>query len=255
MSTSTLHYKSFGSGQPFIILHGLFGMLDNWQSFAKKLQDTHQVILVDQRNHGRSFQSEEFNYKVLAQDVIKVMDELELESAVVLGHSMGGKTALQLTHDFPDRISQLIMVDIGLKQYPRGHDAIFDAVLGLDLSEVSTRKEADELLGNSIKNMAIRQFLLKNLHRRTEGGYEWKANFQVLYEQYDNVIAAVVVTNIVKQPTLCIRGTQSGYVSDDDIKDMNDHFAKFQVVDMNAGHWVHAERPTELLEVLRNFLT
>ena len=250
-----LNHKSYGAGEPLIILHGLFGMLDNWQSFARKLQEDYQVILVDQRNHGRSMRSDKFSYAEMAKDIILLMDHLEIEKTSILGHSMGGKTAIQVAYSYPNRIQRLIAVDIVPKQYPRGHDAIFKAIQSVLIKEITNRKQAEEHLSSQIKNVGVRQFLLKNLQRNSDGGFEWKANFDVLYKDYENIVAALEIYKTIKTPTLIIRGTKSQYITDEDLEKLDDVFDNNQFVDLEAGHWVHADKPVELLEVLRTFLT
>jgi len=250
-----LNHKIYGSGEPLIILHGLFGMLDNWQSIARKLQDEYQVILVDQRNHGRSMRSDTFSYDIMAGDLIALMDHLDIEEAHILGHSMGGKTAIQTTLNNPDRIKKLIVVDIAPKSYGRGHDEIFEAIGKVPVDKLDSRKEAEEYLSPHIRNMGVRQFLLKNLHRNADGSYEWKANFDVLYKEYDKMVAALKLDRTIETPCLFIRGTKSSYITDKDIEQLEQRFSNLQIVDIEAGHWVHAERPVELLDALRTFLT
>ncbi|MCL4133004.1 UNVERIFIED_CONTAM: hypothetical protein GTU68_037331 [Idotea baltica] len=230
-------------------------MLDNWQSIARKLQDEYQVILVDQRNHGRSMRSKTFSYEMMADDIIDLMDHLGIQQANILGHSMGGKTAIQTTISYPDRIKKLIVVDIAPKSYKRGHDEIFEAISKVPVSKLSNRKEAEELLSPHIGNMGVRQFLLKNLHRNSDGSYVWKANFEVLYTEYDKMVAALNIESTIETPSLFIRGTKSSYISDNDWMEIEMIFSDLYTADIDAGHWVHAERPMELLDALRTFLT
>ncbi|MFT4567778.1 MAG: esterase [Saprospiraceae bacterium] len=253
--TNLLNYKIYGTGQAIIILHGLFGMLDNWKSIARKLQEEYQVILVDQRNHGRSMRSDTFSYEVMAKDVITLMDFLGLEKVIILGHSMGGKTAIQTAYSYSNRIQKLIVVDIVPKTYRRGHDEIFKAINNVPINSITNRKEAEGYLGPYIDNLGVRQFLLKNLHRNTDGSFEWKANFNVLHREYDKMVAGLQLDETIDTPSLFIRGTRSNYISDEDIVILNELFGNAQTKDIEASHWVHAERPDELLGVLRTFLT
>lgn len=248
-----LYYKIIGEGNPVVILHGLFGTSDNWRTFAGMLKNHFQVILIDQRNHGRSFWSDEFNYDVLSEDVIEVLDSLEIRQAHILGHSMGGKTALTLAKLFPERIASLMVIDIGVKQYAPGHNQIFDAILNMNPDDLSSRSEADEMLSKTIKDKSVRQFLLKSLGRTPEGGFKWKTNFQALYLQYEHILAALSVDNI-SVPSLFVRGIKSHYISNEDIEKLEKMFSSVRFVNINAGHWVHAERPKELFEAISSFL-
>ncbi|MEL6389434.1 MAG: alpha/beta fold hydrolase [Bacteroidota bacterium] len=249
-----LHHRIYGKGQPIVILHGLFGMLDNWQSFAKKLSDRYQVIAVDQRNHGRSPRYDEFNYPALAQDLADLLDHLGIETASVLGHSMGGKSAIQFAIDHSDRVDRLVVVDISTRHYPGGHHDIFDAVLSLKVDQISSRKVADDHLSARITDLGVRQFLLKNLSRRQEGGYRWKADFAGLLTNYDHILSEIEVATPVEVRTLFVRGAKSDYIRNDDLDLLRSQFVHVNLTTIDAGHWIHAERPSELLEAVTRFL-
>ena len=249
-----LKYRVEGDGQPLVILHGLFGTMDNWRTMARKLAEEYQVILVDLRNHGRSFWSDQFNYELLAQDVIGVMDHLGLSQASIAGHSMGGKVSFQLAQNFQDRIDKLIVLDIGFRGYPGGHESIFNAVLGLDLKEIRTRSEADRRLAKAIQDPAIRQFLLKSLKRDVNEGFIWKTNFESLYSNYEQILSPVTINEIIA-PTLIVRGSRSPYISDNDIIDINSILPDVQFVTTEAGHWLHVEQPGELFTEMSRFLS
>lgn len=249
-----LNHKIIGEGEPVIILHGLFGMLDNWQRFAKTLSETHRVILVDQRNHGKSFRSEEFMYDLLAEDLAELMDVINIPAAHMLGHSMGGKTAMTFVHNYPDKVLSFIIVDIAPKTYPGGHKHIFDAVLGIDIEQAQSRKEIDEKLAKTIKEQAVRLFLMKNLKRKKEGGFKWKANFPILYKTYDTIMGHTL-SGEVHTPGLFVKGGNSDYIETDDVHGINTYFPKARLVEIEgAGHWVHADKPLVLLAEVRQFL-
>ena len=250
-----LNYKIYGEGEPIIILHGLFGMLDNWRTFARKMEADYQLILVDQRNHGKSFHSDDFNYHLLAEDLHEFIHELGLDRFHLMGHSMGGKSAIEFTRHYYNHVNKLIVVDIAPKQYPRGHDTIFNAVLSMDIENLSSRSEADEVMAASIHHFAIRQFLLKNLSRNPQGGYRWKANFQSLCDNYEDIMTAIDIQYPISTPTLFVRGTKSGYITEEDKNVLSRQFSDHQIGDIDAGHWVHAERPEELEALVRRFLT
>lgn len=250
-----LNYKVFGSGEPIIILHGLFGTLDNWQTIAKKLADQYMVYIVDQRNHGRSPHVEGHNYKVMAEDLASFMEENWIHHAHVIGHSMGGKTAMQFAVDFPDMLDKLVVVDIAPKKYKGGHQTIFEALLSVNLEQVQERKEVETQLSKYIDDVGVRLFLMKNLSRKKEGGFAWKMNLQEIYINYSNILDEIIIDPAVSNETLFVNGGKSAYVSLEDqafIKTCFTH-VQFQTI-ADAGHWVHAEQPQALIHCLNSFL-
>ena len=251
-----LNYKSFGSGFPLIILHGLFGMLDNWQTIAKKLADNYLVYIVDLRNHGKSPHHADFNYESMAEDLQVFMEENWIYEAYIMGHSMGGKTAMQFALSYPDLVKKLIVVDIAPKKYAAGHQAIFEALLSLDLSTINNRKEAAAQLKNKIPAVGIQQFLLKNLNRNKEGRYEWKMNLPIIHQQYANILENVrMEEHAFDSPTLFIKGGASNYILETDLPAIQYFFPTAQLETVpKAGHWVHAVAPTELLNLVNGFI-
>ena len=250
-----LNFKSFGQGDPIIILHGLFGTLDNWQTIAKKLAEHYTVYIVDQRNHGRSPHFEEMDYELMASDIKAFMESQWIYSCHLIGHSMGGKTAMQFAADYPDILEKLIVVDIAPKVYEGGHQAIFDALFSLDLDQIQSRKEADQLLATQIEDFGIRQFLLKNLTRSKEGGYQWKMNLPIIYQSYSSILSTIEPSEPFEKETLFIRGGQSNYIQSSDELLIKAQFpmATIQTIE-SAGHWVHAEAPNALLDMVLSFL-
>ena len=250
-----LNFKSFGEGYPIIILHGLFGTLDNWQTIAKQLAENYSVYLVDQRNHGRSPHHDSFDYQVMAEDLQQFMENNWLYEAHIIGHSMGGKTAMQFALEYPDMISKLVVVDIAPKKYEAGHQEIFDALFSVDLSLIKQRKEADVQLSKKISDLGVRQFLLKNLTRDKQGGYQWKMNLPVIYKNYYHILAKIESDTVFNKPTLFIRGEQSNYINPSNFKVTKEIFSNADLVTVeNAGHWVHAEAPNELIRLVKQFL-
>jgi len=250
-----LNYKEFGEGEPVVILHGLFGMLDNWQSFAKKLAADYRVIIVDQRDHGKSKHTNAFNYKLLAQDLHDFFDEHGIYGCSIIGHSMGGKTAMQFAVDFPDFVQRLIVVDIGPDAYPPGHHLIYEALHAVDINSVQSRKEVETVLAKYIEDSGVRLFLMKNLTRKKEGGYAWKMNLKILSEDYPNIIAGITRDELIETPTLFVGGSKSVYLSDAQLESISSTFMTYHVEFIEgAGHWVHAEKPLELLELVQEFL-
>lgn len=248
-----LNHKILGNGQPLVILHGLFGSLDNWLTHAKKLSKYYQVILVDQRNHGHSDWSDDFNYNILAQDLKELLDYLKLKKVLLLGHSMGGKTVIEFSQNYPEYIEKLIVVDIGLKQYPMHHQQILTGLNAIDLSIVQTRGEAEKIMKQYIESIGVRQFLLKNLYWKDKGQLAWRMNIPVLENQMSNILAKLD-DSPVYLPTLFIRGALSNYILEDDYEEIEDVFndIRFETIE-NAGHWVHAESPEKFIETVLEF--
>ena len=250
-----LNFKTFGQGDPLIILHGLFGTLDNWQTVARQLAERYSVYLVDQRNHGRSPHCDEMSYPLMAEDLLVFMESQWIYKAHILGHSMGGKTAMQFALQNSDMVDHLIIVDIAPKVYSAHHDLIFDALFSVDLEKLQSRKEADEVLEAKVDDFAVRQFLLKNLSRTKEGGYRWKMNLPVLHKYYDRILDSIRPTEPIENPTLFIKGANSDYIQENDKTLIEQYFAKAEVKTVaDAGHWVHAEQPEALLNLVKEFL-
>jgi pimeloyl-ACP methyl ester carboxylesterase len=250
-----LNYKKLGEGEPIIILHGLFGMLDNWQTLARKLAKNYTVYLIDQRNHGRSPHTDTHTYIDMATDLKAFLDQELLTEVHIMGHSMGGKTAMQFATYFPEMVDHLIVVDIAPKVYPRGHDEIFKALHSLRFEEASSRKDVDDQLAEYIDNLGIRQFLLKNIVRDKVSGFRLRMNLPVIFQDYEKILAIPEWKHHFEGPALFIRGEKSPYVDEADMEEITAVFpaAKLETV-KEAGHWVHAEKPEELLQLLRTFL-
>lgn len=255
-SKPKLNYKILGEGQPVLILHGLFGMLDNWLSFAKKLAESgYMAILIDQRDHGRSEHTTDFNYKLLAEDLYHFMEEHWIHSAHLIGHSMGGKTALQFVSDHTTEIKKLVVVDIGIKSYTGGHEKVFEALLSIDLSTTSDREAVENIISHYISDIGTIQFLMKNLTRHKDGHFEWKMNLPLLYANYKNILSSVTPDHVCHTETLFIKGQLSDYILDEDIEEIKTYFpnASFKEI-ASAGHWVHADKPVELFETIIDFI-
>jgi esterase len=251
-----LNYKVFGEGDPVLILHGMFGTLDNWQTIAKKLSAHFMVFIIDLRNHGRSPHSDEFDYAIMANDIQEFMEANWIYEAYVVGHSMGGKVAMQLASENPDLVKKLVLVDIAPKVYVGNHQPIFEALFSLDLDQLTSRKEADELLQAKIESYGVRQFILKNLsiNKKTQR-YEWKMNLPVIYAAYQAVLGKGDWSTPFENPTLFIKGAQSEYILPKELEAYKAYFpnATLETVE-KAGHWVHSEQPKVFLEILTNFL-
>lgn len=250
-----LYFRTQGEGTPLVILHGLFGSADNWQTLAKGFSEHFKVYLVDQRNHGQSPHADEFNYDVMVADLKELFDDEGIEKAYLMGHSMGGKTAMSFASSYPELVEKLVVVDIGPKQYPPHHENIFNAYRSLDLSSITSRKEADEELSKLIKEMGVRLFILKNLGRDEDKGFGWKINLVSLEANATEVGRALDPSDKYDGPTLFIGGANSHYIKSDDRDLIKTHFPQAHIVHLDgAGHWVHADKPKELYETVMAFL-
>ena len=258
MNMIKLNYKTLGEGQPIIFLHGLFGMLDNWQTFAKKMADHGLMpILIDQRDHGKSPFTQAFNYHLLAQDLLHFMEDNWIHQAIILGHSMGGKTAMQFAGEYPEMVEKLIVVDIAPKAYHGGHQEIFKALMSIDLAQAQSRQEVQDHLVNSLdEDESTIQFLLKNLQRDKEaGGYRWKMNVDVLYDNYDSILDNIDLMHPYEGPSLFVRGGDSRYILDEDWDNIKLQFTNSSLHTIKgAGHWVHAQAPDALFDVVTEFI-
>ncbi|CAD5289353.1 MULTISPECIES: alpha/beta fold hydrolase [unclassified Imperialibacter] len=254
MSDKKLFFRKLGQGKALIILHGLFGASDNWLTIGKSLSEHFEVYLVDQRNHGQSFHDPEHNFDVMAEDLGNFIKENNIAQPIILGHSMGGKVAMNYALSHPGKLEKLIIVDISPRGYKVHHDQILEGLKSIDLGSLESRKEADDQLAKYVPNVGERQFLLKSLSRAGDG-FEWKINVAAI----DNNIGLIVgeidgEPNTV--PTLFIDGENSNYIRDIDLPIIKKLFPDSQVVTIkNAGHWVHAEQPEAFLKTLMAFLS
>lgn len=248
-----LHHRELGEGQPFVILHGLFGYSDNWQSFAKKIASYYRVVLVDLRNHGHSDWSNTHNYDAMAEDVFELFQELNLENTILLGHSMGGKTSMRFAQLHPDLLDKLIVVDMGTKSYPMHHNQILEGLNAVHISPELTRSDADNALIPFIDSIGIRQFLLKNLYWKEKGQLAWRMNLAVLEKEMPRILEALPTVKVSIQ-SLFIRGALSNYILDEDIEEIENQFPDSHFITIeNAGHWVHAEQADTFLQSVLEF--
>ena len=251
-----LQSNILGQGQPFVILHGFLGMSDNWKSLGSKFaEEGFGVHLIDQRNHGRSFHHEEFNYEVLVEDLKQYCDTHRLNNIILLGHSMGGKTAMLFAAKYPEMIKKLLVADISPRFYPVHHDAILEGLSSLDFSAIKSRSEADQQLSRYVPDFGTRQFLLKNLYWKDKEQLALRVNLEVLKENVSEVGEALPTHLKFDKDTLFLRGDRSEYIalSDEDI--IKRHFPKAKIVTIkNAGHWLHAENPVDFFEAVINFI-
>lgn len=245
-----LHSKILGSGKPLLILHGFLGMSDNWKTLGSQYADQGmEVHLIDQRNHGSSFWSEEFDYDLMAADLLHYTTHHRIPKAVVLGHSMGGKTAMQYACTYPERVEKLLVADIAPKFYPPHHDEIINALSALELDTINSRGQAEEALAQYIKDAGTRQFLLKSLYWEAKGKLSFRFNLEVLSQKMQEIGENIGSTDSYPGPTLFLRGDRSEYIAPEDTAVIIKHFPKAQIMSIeNAGHWLHAENPKQFYE-------
>ncbi|WP_247233987.1 alpha/beta fold hydrolase [Telluribacter sp. SYSU D00476] len=253
----TLNYKKVGEGgQPLIILHGLFGSLDNWLTLSKAIANQgYTVYLVDQRNHGRSPHDDAFSYEHMAADLKEFLEEHQLSNPVLVGHSMGGKTVMQYAVTYPGTFDKLVVVDMAPKAYPVHHGDILRGLNAVPLHELENRNQADETFAQYEPNLGVRQFLLKNLYRKEDDTFDWRFNLQVLTRDIEKVGVPIAATEAVTAPTLFMRGAKSDYVLDTDQNMIKKIFPNAELDTIaGAGHWIHAEQPKAFVESLISFL-
>jgi pimeloyl-ACP methyl ester carboxylesterase len=251
-----LHFREMGQGTPLLILHGLFGSSDNWLTIAKQLAASYHVFIIDQRNHGQSPHSNIWNYTVMAQDIEDFCIQHQLNEIYIVGHSMGGKTVMKLAELFPKRIKKMMVIDIAPRYYPVHHHQILNALKSIDFNIVNTRKQAEEVLHNAIEDFGTRQFLLKNIYWIDENKLAWRFNLEVIANHIEIVGEATpadekVICNI---PVCFVKGEKSDYIKKEDEQLIASQFSNSENLTIaNAGHWVHAENPTALLNLINYF--
>jgi esterase len=250
-----LHFTDRGQGPPLVILHGLFGSLDNWQTVAGRLAAHFRVLSLDQRNHGRSFHSAEMDYRLMALDLARFLDGQGLGRASVLGHSMGGKTAMEFALSYPERVDRLIVVDVAPRAYPPRHREILEALLSLDMGAFGNFRELEAALAPAVPDQATRRFLLKGAERKAQGGFQWRMNVRGIAENYDRLCQPVAGNRQCGRPALFIRGSRSDSLLPEDFEPIRRLFsqARFQSV-AEAGHWVHADAPEAFVGMALEFL-
>jgi esterase len=258
-----LHYRKYGSGPALIILHGLYGSSDNWITIARKLENHFTVLLPDLRNHGASPHTPTHSYSAMVEDLDEFYAETNTKNAFLIGHSMGGKVAMQFAADNPEKVNRLMIVDIAPKNYLNAntsykhihqHEMILELLENPDLSKFHSRQELDAFFCSRIKEATVRHFLLKNIHRTHAGHFEWKMNAPVLRDSFRSVVSEVDFgwfaerIPILAYPVTFVRGLNSEYVRDEDWPEIKRIYPEANLVDFrDAGHWLHAEQPDKFV--------
>ena len=253
-STQHLFARQMGTGEPVIILHGLLGSSDNWTAVARDLAKFYTVFSLDLRNHGRSFHSDHFDYPVMAEDVKKFIEQQDLEKVSLIGHSMGGKVAMQFAYLYPERLRTLVVVDIAPKAYPPQNLNAVEALLNLDLASVSRLSQADEQLQPAIPDTSERLSHLKNLKRGENGTYHWQVNLDTIRRNYQ-FISGAVTNGTYPSACLFIRGVKSDYIQDADWDEVLECFPRARLKTIpNAGHWVHIQARQLFVKTVLDYL-
>jgi len=251
-----LHSTILGSGQPLLILHGYFGMSDNWKSLGNQFAENFEVHLIDQRNHGRSFHSDEFDYELLVEDLHYYIEQHHLQKVILMGHSMGGKVVMQFAVTYPNLVDKLIVADISPKYYKPHHEYILAALNSVNFTLHTTRKKVEEVLKIDIKEQGIIQFLLKNVYWESKEKLAYRFNLQSLTENNSEVGAALPSFTHFDGETLFLSGENSNYITKEDIPLISAHFSNSQIVTVkNAGHWLHAENSVQFYNEVVSFLS
>jgi pimeloyl-ACP methyl ester carboxylesterase len=250
-----LYFNKYGEGKPLLIFHGLFGTGDNWTTHAKKwAEQGFCVYTIDQRNHGRSAHSDEMNYGLMRDDAIDLIASENLRDIILLGHSMGGKTVMHLAQEIDFLIEKLIVVDMGVKRYPRHHDTVFQALRSVAIDQIQSRAEAEEILAQTTVDKATQLFLLKNLYWKDPGKLDWRFNIDTLENHIEEILAEVPFKGPVQLPTLFIKGELSNYILKEDQNQLEEYFPKAKIIEVkNSGHWPHAESPEFFFKEVLDF--
>jgi esterase len=251
-----LHYRLTGEGKSIILLHGLFGSSDNWQSFARSLSGKgYTVITPDLRNHGLSPHSGNFTIKEMANDLYELMNDLRLTSAVILGHSLGGKTAMQFAFEYPQLVDGLIVVDISPRKYEVQHHNVINALKLVDTASLKSRAEAEAILFSQLKDQGVVQWLMKSLYRKEKNSFDWRFNLEVISQQIENTAEEITTSEPFKKPVLFVKGEKSDYITTTDETLIHQLFENVEIKTAPlAGHWVQAENPAWLLTETTEFL-
>lgn len=249
-----LYHRELGQGQAIIMLHGIFGSSDNWLTHSRLLSSKYNTFALDLRNHGQSPHADVFDYPSMVADLVAFMDSKQITSPVIMGHSMGGKVAMNFAVAHPDKLDKLIVVDIAPKSYNMEDYIILKGLNAIRIEEIGSRQEADEQLAQFVDESDVRMFLLKNLQRKPEGGFKWKLNLPAITANIKKIGLPLQFEGKFEKPTLFVRGSRSNYIRESDYETIRKIFPAADFVTLETGHWVPAEKPTEFVEVVERWL-
>ena len=250
-----LFHRKVGEGRPIVILHGVFGSSDNWFTVSKMIAEKgFAVYTLDARNHGQSPKSDDFSYDLMAEDLNEFLTHYQIEKPIIVGHSMGGKVVMQFAMKY-DNFEKLVVVDIAPKFYPTHHEHIIQGLHAIDLSQIKNRNEAETIFSQYVSSIGERQFILKNLYRNEQGNFDWRINVPVISREIYQIGSELHDVRTIEKPVLFIRGSESGYIHDEDFPSIKKIFthAELQTIE-GAGHWVQAEKPQEFVEAIVEFV-
>ena len=252
-----LFCRRFGMGKPVVILHGLFGLSDNWVTFGRLLSKHYAVYIPDLRNHGQSAHSAVFDFPSLVNDLAEILEEYELDNIFLIGHSLGGKIAMYFSLYHPELVKKMVVVDISLRKSPPDleHQQLLNAMMAVNFNVAKSRTDVDNQLKEQVKSLKLRQFLLKNVYWRDRYSMDWRLNLKAINENLLSIFEGINDSGVFRGPVLFIRGGLSDYILDSDLPDLKIKFPGAEVKTIaNASHWVHADAPGEFFEVVKNFL-
>ncbi len=253
-----LFYRHFGEGgQQVIILHGLFGISDNWVTIGRRMAEKYEVFILDQRNHGQSPHSETFNYYALVDDLYEFIEDHGIVNPVIMGHSMGGKVAMNFALEHSSKVDKLVVVDMSIREYKarKQHIEIIEALLSVDFMKIKSRAEVERIVSQKVESPRIKQFVLKNLYRINSNTFGWRINVKAIYDSLEYIFEGINSPYTFDKPSLFIKGELSDYILGEDYELIKNNFpkAQFQTI-IGASHWVHAEKPDELCDTFIRFM-
>ena len=249
-----LFHQDLGQGTPMMILHGLFGSLDNWRTLSLKLAEKYRVLPTDLRNHGHSFHADEHTYDLMAEDLNRLYDSLRLDPMILIGHSMGGKAAMFFALKCPQKVKKLVVADMAPRQYPPHHNIVLQALNAVELGQVNSRKDVEDQLISYLPDAPTRQFLMKGLIRNEDNTFSWRFNLKALTEDYNRINVSIPEGLTFPKPTLFMAGERSNYIQTDDHPLIKKAFPQAEIVTIaGSGHWIHAEKPDAFLATLLDF--
>ncbi len=256
VTSSPLHYKVTGEGPTVVLLHGLFGSLENLGMVARELSKSFRVISIDLPDHGQSYHTDSFSYDNYASIVQSTLQSLNIDSYDLLGHSMGGKVAMKMALSKPNNVRKLIVADIAPVAYEHRHQNVLKALNSIDLKTLESRQQADKIISNLIEEAGVRQFILKSLIQAAGGEWSWKFNVDLITRDYSKISQGIDFAEPFSGEALFIKGSSSDYLTIDHQQAVSTRFPNSKVkIIQGAGHWLHAEKPVAFNKIAKDFLS